>query len=392
VSNETLQVSAKSQGASRWLWLGIPLALLVALVAWLVLADPFHSFQTAAPPIEDMTFERTILDDDGISLLIRAGGSAETSVAQVQVDGAYWTFTQNPEGPLQRGETAWVHLDYPWVLGEAHHIAVLTSLGTIFEHEIPVAVPTPQPAPSQLWSQALVGIIVGIVPVAIGLAFYPFLRGTGQAGMTFLLALTIGLLAFLLVDMSLEAVELSQEAATLFQGPTMIVFAAAATFLLLLLVGRVRGQPKGLALAAFIAFGIGLHNFGEGLAIGAAFAAGSAGLGTFLILGFSIHNVTEGIGIAAPILKSRPPAWAFVGLTLLAGLPAVFGMWLGSLAFAPQWSALAMAIGIGAILQVIVEVSRYMTRNTGKLLSPMAIAGLIVGAAVMYVTAAAIAV
>jgi ZIP family zinc transporter len=104
-----------------------------------------------------------------------------------------------------------------------------------------------------------------------------------------------------------------------------------------------------MALATFIALGIGLHNLGEGLAIGAAFASGAAGLGTFPVIGFTFHNITEGIGIAAPILKERPPLLAFAGLVLLAGGPAVVGLWIGSPAFAPQWSALALAVGAGAI-------------------------------------------
>ena len=181
--------------------------------------------------------------------------------------------------------------------------------------------------------------------------------------MNFLLALTIGLLAFLLVDTIEESFDLVGTAAAVFQGPVMVVLAGLASFLVLMAIGRRSGTPTGLALATYIALGIGLHNLGEGLAIGAAFAAGSASLGTFLVLGFTLHNITEGIGIAAPILKQRPPLWTFVGLTLLAGGPAVLGMWLGSLAYAPQWSALALAIGAGAILQVIVEVGAYLMRT-----------------------------
>jgi len=221
--------------------------------------------------------------------------------------------------------------------------------------------------------------------------FYPALRGVGRNGMDFLLSLTVGLLAFLLVDAFAEALELSAQAAALFQGPTMVVLAAVSSFLLLMAAGRRHGVPTGLALASFIALGIGLHNLGEGLAIGAAFASGAAGLGTFLVLGFTLHNITEGIGIAAPILKQRPPLWSFVALTLLAGGPAVIGLWIGSLAYAPQWSALALAIGAGAILQVIVEVVSMQLRQRGDgtraLLAPAAMAGLAAGVGFMYVTA-----
>jgi zinc transporter ZupT len=378
----------------RLLWIVPPLAVLAASLAWIVVSDPMRAFNNGAPPVEALTFERTVLDDAGIHVQLRAGGSEPMTIAQMQVDNAYWRFTQDPPGTIDRGATVWVDVPYPWVLGETHRVVVLTNTGTAFEHEIAVAVPTPVANSAQLLAQAIVGAIVGLLPVAIGLMFYPTLRGVGRSGMNFLLALTVGLLAFLLIDMSEDAFELAAKSAALFQGPAMVMLAGAASFLILMAIGRWRGTPTGLALSFFIALGIGLHNLGEGLAIGAAFAAGSAGLGTFLIAGFAIHNITEGIGIAAPILKVRPPLWSFVALTALAGGPAIIGMWLGSLAYAPQWSALALAVGAGAILQVIVEVGAYFLRSndqrTSTLMGPAAIGGLITGVAVMYATAALI--
>lgn len=148
-------------------------------------------------------------------------------------------------------------------------------------------------------------------------------------------------------------------------------------------VGRRNGAPTGVALATFIALGIGLHNLGEGLAIGAAFAAGAAELGTFLVIGFTLHNITEGIGIAAPILKVRPPLpGSSPGWRWQPGGPAI-GMWLGSLAYAPQWSALALAIGAGAILQVVIEVSALLQRRgnggVSAFAAPPVLAGLGLG-------------
>lgn len=392
--NETLPRAAIRAARTNLVWLALPLIAFAVAVTWLVSTDPLSGFRNGAPPVENLTFERTVLDDSGLRLLVRAGGSEPMTVAQVQVDDAYWQFTQDPPGPIARGRTAWLALPFPWMLGEAHALKVVTSTGATFTHDIAVAVPTPQATAGQLRLQALVGLIVGIVPVAVGLMFYPVLRGVGASGMAFLLSLTIGLLAFLLVDASSEALELASQAAAIFQGPVMVVLAGVGAFLLLMAVGRRSGVPTGLALATYIALGIGLHNLGEGLAIGAAFAAGSAGLGTFLVLGFALHNVTEGIGIAAPILKRRPSLWAFIGLTLLAGGPAVLGMWLGSLAASAQWSALALAVGAGAILQVIVEVGAYLMRQSGKrldvFLTPPVMGGLAAGVTFMYVTAAVV--
>jgi ZIP family zinc transporter len=383
---------SEHRGPQKLIWLLMPLALLIAAIGWIVFADPFQSFRNGAPPVEGVTFERTILNDQGMRMLVRAGGSDPMRIAQVQVDAAYWSFTQTPPGDISRGATVWLDVPYPWVLGEAHAVTLVTTTGATFTHEIEVAVSTPKVTAGHLRFQALLGIFVGVVPIVFGLMFYPVLRGVGQGGMNFLMALTIGLLSFLLVDSADEALELAGNSAALFQGPVMVVLVAAATFLLLMAVGQRGGPPTGLALSTFIALGIGLHNLGEGLAIGAAFAAGSAGLGTFLVLGFTVHNITEGIGIAAPILRKRPPLWAFAGLALLAGGPAVIGMWLGSLAFSPQWGAFALAIGAGAILQVVVQVGAYVMRSNNlgleTFLRPSVLGGLTAGVAFMYVTAA----
>ncbi|WP_174056555.1 MULTISPECIES: ZIP family metal transporter [Agrobacterium] len=392
---ETKKTSAPARSGLTLVWIVLPLLALAAAIAWIFAADPLGRLDNGAPPVENLTFERTILNDRGLQLLVRAGGSEPMTIAQVQVDAAYWTFTQSPPGEIPRGSSVWLNIDFPWNLADTHAVTVVTNTGASFDHEIAVAVPTPTATSGQLWIQALVGIIVGVVPVAIGLMFYPALRNVDQGGMNFLLALTIGLLLYLLIDMTEEALEIAGETAALFQGRVMVVLGAFAAFLILMAVGRRHGTPTGLALATYIALGIGLHNFGEGLAIGAAFAAGSAGLGAFLVLGFAIHNITEGIGIAAPILKKRPSLWIFAGLTLLAGGPAVLGMWLGSLAYAPQWTAFALAIGAGAILQVIVEVSAYMVRSNARnfvslSLSPAVLGGLGAGIMFMYVTAAVV--
>jgi zinc transporter ZupT len=386
---------ASSEAAkTRWyagpLALALPLLLLVLAAALLLTSDLFRMLERGAPPVEKLTFERTVLDQDGIHLKVRAGGSETMTIVQVQVDEAYWKFTQDPPGDLSRVAAAWLHIPYPWVPGDAHEIKAITNLGTTFVHEIPVAVATSQPRLVELWPQALVGAFVGILPVALGLMLYPVLRKAGQGGISFLLALTVGLLVFLFVDTFEDALELAGETAAAFQGHVMVVMVAFMTFLLLLAIGRRGGTPTGLALATYIALGIGLHNLGEGLAIGTAFATGLAGLGAFLVLGFTFHNITEGIGIAVPLLKIRPPLITFVGLALLAGAPAIIGVWLGSLAVSPHWSALALAVGAGAILQVIIEVAAYFVRtadgNEWSLASPTAISGIALGITVMYLT------
>lgn len=389
--HEKFNNAAAASGLSRFLWLLLPVAVLAVAIVWLLQTNPLQGFNNGAPPVENLTIERTIIDSSGLRVLVRAGGSDPMVVAQVQVDAGYWEFQQEPQGPVERGNTAWISIPYPWVLGETHNLTFVTNTGATFDHQIAVAVPTPVATSGSLLSQAILGAFVGILPVALGLMCYPALRGASQGTMSFLLALTVGLLVFLLVDTAVEALEFASVSAPIFQGSVMVVLTAALSFLILMAVGRRRGTPTGLALATFIALGIGLHNFGEGLAIGAAFAAGSAGLGTFLVLGFTLHNITEGIGIAAPILKVKPSLLSFVGLALLAGGPAVIGIWTGSLAYAPQWTAIALAIGAGAIAQVVVEVCSLMSRSSGQgargLLTPASFGGLALGVAFMYISA-----
>jgi ZIP family zinc transporter len=367
-----------------------PLLLIVAIAAAFLAADPLRSLSGAAPPVEQLTVERHVLNDEGIALLVRAGGTKPVGIAQVQVDGAYWTFAQDSPGELGNLSSAWLRVPYPWVLGETHHVVLITRTGLAFEHTIDVAVPTP--GTNNLGALGLVGLFVGIVPVALGMLFYPALRAGGTRAVGFALALTIGLLGFLLVDTIMEALELAAEAAPGLNGSVMVWLVAALAFVVLMAVGhRKGGDLSGVALATSIALGIGLHNLGEGLAIGSAFATGAAALGTFLVLGFTLHNVTEGIGIVAPLLGERPRGRIFIGLAALAGLPAVAGIWLGSYAFSPHWAALALAVGAGAIFQVIIEVGgllvRQARRQGASWVSASAVAGVMLGVVVMYGTA-----
>lgn len=383
--------SGRSRTIANLLWFALPLLALLLASGWLVTSDWLKAFDAGAPPVEKLTFERVVLNRDGIHLKVRVGGSEPVSIAQIQVDEAYWTFTQEPTGQLNHLSSAWLHIPYPWVLGEKHEVKVVSRTGATFTKEIEVAVATPTVQIGQLVPQAMLGAFVGIVPVLIGMLFYPAIRNVGRRGLDFVLALTIGLLVYLLVDSFKEAIELALTTAAAFQGIVMVVIAAVIAFLALLSVGRRHGAPTGIALATYIALGIGLHNLGEGLAIGAAFATGVAGLGTFLVLGFTLHNVTEGIGIVAPLAPARPPIAVFAGLALLAGGPAIVGIWLGSFSYAPQWTALALAIGVGAILQVIVEVGAYLMRSAARSsrtwLSPAMLVGLVLGIGVMYATA-----
>jgi zinc transporter ZupT len=378
--------------AANRLWLAVPLFALAAIVAWLLLGRPLADLTAGAPPVEELVVDTVRLTPGVISLTVRADGSEPLTVAQVQVDGAWRVFTAEPSATISRLATARIDIPYPWIEGETHHVLFLTNTGVGFEHTIDVAIPTPDWQAATAWQLVLIGILLGIVPVAIGLATYPALRSLGPAGMRFLLALTVGLLLYLLLDTLTEGLEKGSETLGRLRGTSVVWVAAALTTLLLLAVGRRGGKaPEGMALAGFIALGIGLHNFGEGLAVGAAIATGAAALATFLVVGFVIHNVTEGIGIAAPLLTAerRPSLPAFVGLAALAGLPAIAGIFLGTAAVSPYWTAVAFGIGAGAILQVIVEVTALIVRRDGAeaLAGAASAGGIVAGLAIMYLTA-----
>jgi zinc transporter, ZIP family len=374
----------------------VPLALLALLAAAFLVLRPLDYLTSNVPPIETLVVERTALGPDGIRVWVRAGGSAPLSVAQVQVDGAYWQFGQTPSGSLSRLESARIDIPYPWVEGETHHLVFVTSSGVSFEHTIDVALPTPALSPADFLAYGVVGLFVGVVPVALGLMFYPVLRGAGRRALEFVLALTVGLLVFLLIDTLEEGLEVAAGAASSLQATGVVWLAALLTFVALMVIGRRGGRaPAGTALAAFIALGIGMHNLGEGLVIGAAFATGEAALASFLVVGFALHNVTEGVGIAAPLVESRPGFGTFAALAALAGLPAVLGTWTGAFAFSPHWAALCFGIGAGAILQVVVEVAAYLHRLAARAghsaLSGTTLAGFAGGLLVMYATAVLVA-
>ena len=372
--------------------IGGPLAALLLLVAVFFAYEPLRKpFGGAPPPVEVLTVERTVLDENGIALKVRADGTEPMSVAQVQVDGAYWQFAQEPPGTLPRLASAWIRIPYPWVEGETHKILLVTRTGLTFEHEIEVAWPTPKVGMTEIGRLTLGGLFVGVLPVALGMLFYPALRSGGALTFRFALALTIGLLAFLLVDMLEEALEMAERAAPGFNSALLVWMVAGLSCLLLFGLARLGGAPlAGVRLATSIALAIGLHNLGEGLAIGSAFASGAAALGGYLLLGFTLHNVTEGIGIVAPLLDRRPGLLLLAALACLAGLPAVLGMWLGAFAFSSHWAAIALAVGAGAILQVMIEVGLLLKRDLiGNVGSgyPITFAGLVTGVAIMYVTA-----
>ena len=184
----------------NWIFVALPIAALVAILAFLLVGRPLDPLTEAAPPVEELAIETVRLTPDMISLNVRADGSQPVAIAQIQVDGAYRTFTATPSASIDRLASARIDIPYPWIEGETHHILLLTSTGVGFEHTIDVAIPAQEFGGDALLRLGLVGILLGLVPVAIGLLAYPAIRAAGPQAISFMLALTVGLLLYLFVD------------------------------------------------------------------------------------------------------------------------------------------------------------------------------------------------
>lgn len=380
-----------------------PAAGVLTLIGLVLAALAVFGGQTlperSGPPIEELGVERTELTPGVIELHLRNTGPDPVSVAQVFVNDAYVDFS-GAEAPIERLGTATLRLDVPWQDGQPYLVSMLTSTGLVIEHEIPAAVATPQADGSFFGLMVLLGTYVGVIPVVLGMLFLPALRRLGRGAVQVLLAVTVGLLVFLAADAAFDGVELASVAGGAFGGPVLVVLGALLAYLGLTAVDHrlsrasrrspdTAARPGGERLAWLIAVGIGLHNLGEGLAIGSAYAVGELALGVALVVGFAVHNTTEGLAIVAPLTQAdtvRPPLLRLLGLGLVAGAPAIVGALVGATVTNPEVSAFLLGIGVGAIVQVVVQIAPSLRQPGGPGLRPAVAGGVIAGVLAMYLT------
>jgi zinc transporter, ZIP family len=370
----------------------IPVILLGGVIA-LFLSTGGGLKLTSPAPVENLNVERYVLKRGSIDLQIQNTGPDEIKIASVIVNNAVMPFEVTPGSTIPRLGRAQIHVNYAWTHGEAYGITVFTSNSIPFTVEIPVAFETPQPSSKTFWSFTLIGLYVGVIPIFLGIFWFPALRRLGRQAMTFLMAATAGLLLFLGLDTVNEALEVAAKVPSAFQGIGILGIGAVATFLLLDAISKRQTNVTGneserrFAVAFMIAIGIGFHNLGEGLAIGAAYSVGEIALGTFLVVGFIIQNITEGLGIIAPVLRDRPTIGRLAMLGFVGGAPAILGAWIGGYTASPILAVLFLAIGTGAIFEVVYEIAKLIQKDTARQAMPLTVfSGVLTGMLMLWVT------
>jgi zinc transporter, ZIP family len=425
---------------SRKKMIAIALIPLIVLSGMLVfLFGPGMSILNTGIPLPEITIEKIEFQNDKIVAFIRNTGPEEIEIAQADINDRIIPAAIEPSKTLARLAEAKVIVPFSWNAGVPYEVGVTISDGTRFSKSVEAAALAPTPNIEQASYFAIIGIYVGVIPVLIGLLWFPFIKRLSMNKYKFFLSLTAGLLVFLGIDALVESNEIvAENIARAFNGQVLIAMITIISFLSLLytsekLVERAKMKSdatnisksnlqlsssstttttdpqkqqhqhqqqqqqqlaKPLAIAMMIAIGIGLHNFGEGLAIGAAVLLGEVALSTFLIVGFTLHNTTEGLAIVAPMAKSggKVIIRKLIVMGLIAGVPTIIGAWIGGFLYSPLAAIIFLAIGAGAIFQVVLSITSWLSSTNNSepsrkaMLSTPMLAGFTVGMAIMYVT------
>ena len=369
-----------------------PIVLLAIMIAFLL--GPASSFLQFGMVLPEVSIEKVEFTGNEIRATVRNTGPVDVNVVIADVNDRIQPAAIEPDSSLGRFETAVVRIPFDWNEGQPYEIGVTIDDGTRFAKQVDVAFASLEPDVDLFVFLGLIGLLIGVVPIMIGLLWYPFIKKLGKNSFNFFLAFTMGLLIFLGIDAVLEASEISKShLSSVFNGELLISTVVILSFLSLYGLGKKLTKKtefstlsKGLAISLMIAIGIGFHNLGEGLAVGAAIALGEVALSTFLIIGFATHNTTEGLAIAAPLTDTKAKIAKMIGLGLIAGIPAIFGTWIGGFSFSPFFTLVFLAIGAGAIFQVVLSIFQYMKEKSDLLSNTSLFAGMSAGLLVMYLT------
>jgi zinc transporter, ZIP family len=393
MSETTTTSTRKPLDAKTLSLIALPLLLLFGVIALFLATNGAGLHVEPAAPVENITFDKTILHPNQIEFHIRNTSPQPITISAINVNDAIWPFTAEPGATLPRLGQATIRLEYPWVRGEAYEVTLFSSNSIPFNISIPVAASTALPDARTLLSFTLIGLYVGVIPVLLGITWFPALKRAGPRTFIFLMALTVGLLIYLGIDATNEALEVAGEVGSPFQGVGLVGIGVVVTFMLLdaitrwqVGIGRSEASQR-LALAFMIAVGIGLHNLGEGLAIGASYSVGAVALGTFLVIGFILQNITEGLGILAPIVKDRPSWGRLVWMGMIGGGPAILGAWAGGFSYSQPLAVLFLSVGAGAVFEVAYEVFKLIRQSSARQPRPLVVfSGVTIGMLLLYIT------
>ena len=436
MEREDGSVGSSSRITKKTILFGVVPFVVLGVMVMILAYSPGMLFQSSIKPLPEVSIEKVEFLDNTIVAFIRNTGHSDITIAQADVNDRIHPAAIEPGRTLSRLADARVTIPFIWNAGEPYEIGITSDDGTRFSKSVTSAAPAPRPTVGQASTFALIGIYVGVIPVMIGLLWYPFIRRLSSNKYNFFLSLTVGLLVFLGIDALLESNEIAAGLAPAFNAQILIILIAILTFISLVyvskkLVERASRQSKNqdtkyetgfvshsgpdsehtidiqssrpalgssrqqllirpIAISMMISIGIGLHNFGEGLAIGAAVLLGEVALSSFLILGFTLHNTTEGLAIVAPMAKSkRIPVTKLLIMGLIAGIPTIVGAWIGGFLYSPIATIIFLSIGAGAIFQVVYSVGSWMHHTTGGrglMTNAAIISGFAAGMLIMYLT------
>ena len=388
--------TARASGEGGWwrLWALVPILLLAIVVGLFVTSGSsvVDLLGHSPPSADEFDIRRVEFKPGEIKVRVTNPQHDDLTIAAVTVDDAIVPFSVDGDTELGRLRSATIVVPYDWVEDDPISVGVTSSTGIQTTEQITAAVETPDASLDSFFGYALIGFLVGIVPIALGLLWLPSLRRADPRWLAAFMALTAGLLTFLGVEALGEAFDRQAALPAPLAGTGLVLLGVALSYLTMTFLSMRLGRGQAVsaaALALLVAVGIGVHNFGEGLAIGTSFAFGELALGTFLIVGFMIHNVTEGLGIAAPAAESgtRLSIARLAALALIAGGPAILGAWVGGYASSDVLAVVFFAAAAGAALEVVVEVARFVAvRVAGGLRSGWVIGGFLAGIVAMYVT------
>lgn len=311
----------------------------------------------AAP--EAIHFEATNLQPGQFMFTLRNSTPKAITITTANINESILPFVIKPDKTIPPLGKATLYITYPWVQGEAYNIDITTSDSSTFHTIVDSASATPPLTTPFMLNLTLIGLIIGLIPMFIGMTWFPVITRAGAGLYLFLMALAVGLLVYLGIAVANQALENTQGIGGAFQGIELLVVGSAVTFALLHALGHLGGgarkEEKAHALqqAWMVTTRISLQNLAEGLAVGAIFSFGVTGLGFLLIVGLIFQNLVEGLRLIASMEKEERSLLRLFVMGLMAGIPAILGIWIGGATDSQLFQIFLFSIGAGAVFESV---------------------------------------